>query len=444
MPAHVIVGMQWGDEGKGKIVDCLTKYAEVVVRHQGGNNAGHTVVVEGKQTVLHLIPSGILRNNITCIVGNGTVLDPVVVIEELDSLEAAGYEVAGRLFFSDCAHVIMPYHKLLDKAQERFRGKNRIGTTGRGIGPCYADKADRIGIRMGDLVNEAVFKEKLANVLEYKNGVLEKVLNEAPLPFDGIFEEYQGYAERLRPFVTDAVKLVHDAVAADKRIVFEGAQGAMLDLDHGTYPYVTSSTTVSGGVCAGAGVGPTNVNGVIGIVKAYTTRVGEGPFPTELTDGLGEQLRKQGNEFGATTGRPRRCGWFDAVQLRRASRLNGMTAIVLTKPDVLSNMDPIKICTAYKVKGGVTEDFPTDIDVLNSIDPVYEEVPGWNQDISTCRTWDDLPEKARRYFLRIEELLGVPVCTVSVGPGREQTIERIDPFSVDAQTVLHGLMGNPA
>ena len=444
MPACVVVGMQWGDEGKGKIVDYLTKHAEIVVRHQGGNNAGHTVVVEGKKTVLHLIPSGILHEGISCIIGNGTVLDPAVLIQELDSVEAAGCKTLGRLFFSDCAHVIMPYHKLLDKAQERFRGKNRIGTTGRGIGPCYADKADRIGIRLGDLVDEAVFREKLEAVLEYKNGVLEKVLGESPLRFKDVFEEYCGYAGRLRPYVSDAVRMVHDAVAAGKRIIFEGAQGAMLDLDHGTYPFVTSSTTVSGGVCAGAGVGPTNINGVIGIVKAYTTRVGEGPFPTELTDALGEQLRQQGNEFGATTGRPRRCGWFDAVQLRRASRLNGMTAIVMTKPDVLSNFDPIKICTAYKVQGKVTGDVPTRIEAFEGLEPLYEEMPGWNQDISGCRTWEDLPEKAQRYFLRIEELLGVPVCTISVGPGREQTIERMDPFTIDAHGVVRGLTENPA
>ena len=432
MPAYVIVGMQWGDEGKGKIVDYLTKYAEIVVRHQGGNNAGHTVVVDGRKTVLHLIPSGILHPGISCIIGNGTVLDPAVLIQELDSLEAAGYATAGRLFFSDCAHVIMPYHKLLDSAQERFRGKNRIGTTGRGIGPCYADKADRMGIRLGDLVNETLFADKLGAVLEYKNGVLEKVLGEPPLRFDDIFAEYRGYADRLRPYLADAVHMVHEAVAADKRIIFEGAQGAMLDLDHGTYPYVTSSTTVSGGVCAGAGVGPTNIHGVIGIVKAYTTRVGEGPFPTELTDALGEQLRAQGNEFGATTGRPRRCGWFDAVQLRRAARLNGMTAIVMTKPDVLSTFDPIKICTAYKVRGALTTDFPTGVDAFAQIEPVYEELPGWKQDISGCRTWNDLPGNARRYIQRIEELLRVPVCTISVGPGREQTIERVDPFTLHA------------
>ena len=444
MPAYVIVGMQWGDEGKGKIVDYLTKYAEIVVRHQGGNNAGHTVVVDGKQTILHLIPSGILHEGIVCIVGNGTVLDPAVVIEELESLNAAGYATAGRLFFSDCAHVIMPYHKLLDKAQERFRGKNRLGTTGRGIGPCYADKADRMGIRMGDLVNEAVFKEKLGAILEYKNGVLEKVLGETPLRFDEVFDEYRGYADQLRPYVADAVKLVHDAVAADRRIIFEGAQGAMLDLDHGTYPYVTSSTTVSGGVCAGAGVGPTNVDGVIGIVKAYTTRVGEGPFPTELTDALGEELRREGKEFGATTGRPRRCGWFDAIQLRRAARLNGMTAIVMTKPDVLSIVDPIRICTGYTINGSVTQDFPTSLEVLENAVPVYEDMPGWNEDISACRTWDDLPEKAKRYFQRIEELLGVPVCTISVGPGREQTIERIDPFSISACGTMRGMTPEPA
>ena len=428
MATYVVVGMQWGDEGKGKVVDYLTRYADLVVRHQGGNNAGHTVVVEGKQTILHLLPSGVLHKDKRCVIGNGTVIDPAVLIEELDAVTAAGYELAGRLFISECAHIIMPYHKLLDKLQEQFRGKKKLGTTGRGIGPAYADKADRFGIRLCDLVDTEFFKSKLASVLEYKNRLLQQLFGEEPLAYGPVCKQYLGYAERLRPFAADAVSVVHEALAANKQVVCEGAQGSMLDIDHGTYPYVTSSTTLAAGACSGIGLGPKDVQGVIGIVKAYTTRVGEGPFPTELHDDTGEKLREKGHEYGATTGRPRRCGWLDTVLLRRAARVNGATHIVLTKPDVLDAMDPIRICTEYRIDGHRITEFPAQVTRLERVQPVYEEVPGWQEDISSCTSWDALPENARRYFKRIEELVGVPVAIVSVGPGREQTIEHVDPF----------------
>ena len=429
MPTYVVVGMQWGDEGKGKVVDYLTRQADLVVRHQGGNNAGHTVVVDGQQTVLHLLPSGILHADKVCVIGNGTVIDPAVLIEELDTVEALGVKVEGRLFISDSAHIIMPYHKLLDKVQEKFRGKNRIGTTGRGIGPAYADKADRFGIRMCDLVDPETFKAKLAEVLQYKNMLIEKLFGEAPLSYQAICAEYLAYADRLRPFAADTVAIVHEALDANRRIVGEGAQGAMLDLDHGTYPYVTSSTTLSSGACSGAGFGPGAVHGVIGIVKAYTTRVGEGPFPTELFDDAGKHLSSVGNEFGATTGRPRRCGWLDCVQLRRSVQINGTTHMVLTKTDVLGSIGPISLCTGYDIDGTVTCDFPIRIADLARVKPVYEQMPGWDEDLSECKSWDEFPENARNYLNRIEEVLGVPVAIVSVGPGRKQTIDRVDPFA---------------
>ncbi len=428
MPGYVIVGMQWGDEGKGKIVDYLTRYAPLVVRHQGGNNAGHTVVVEGKTTVLHLIPSGILNPESTCVIGNGTVIDPQVLLQEVDELERAHVTLAGRLFIAPGAHVIMPYHKLLDGLQERFRGKNKIGTTGRGIGPCYADKADRASIRIGDLINPEVFQGKLTELLAYKNAVIEHVFHEAPLVEKEIFDAYTGYADRIRPYVVDVLPMVHEHLAAKHRVVFEGAQGTMLDLDHGTFPYVTSSPTIAGGACCGAGVGPKDIAGVIGIVKAYSTRVGEGPFPTELTESVGERLRQIGHEFGATTGRPRRCGWLDCVQLRRAVMINGTTNVVMTKPDVLSEFETIKICTAYTINGRTTELFPVTLQELEQAQPVFEEVPGWQQDITSCRSWDDLPVNAQRYFDRIEQLIGVPISLISVGPGREQTLERRSAF----------------
>jgi adenylosuccinate synthase len=429
MAAFVIVGMQWGDEGKGKIVDFVTQKADMVVRHQGGNNAGHTLVVNGQQTILHLIPSGILHEDKVCVIGNGTVLDPKVLVEELDAIEKAGCITQGRLYISESAHVIMPHHKLFEAALETFRGKGRIGTTGRGIGPAYADKADRLGIRIGDLVDRDLFHEKLRNVLEFKNAIITESFHETAVDFDAVCAEYDTYADRLRPFVIDTVPLVHEALEAGKRVVFEGAQGTMLDLDHGTFPFVTSSTTLSGGVCAGAGVGPRHVHGVIGIVKAYSTRVGEGPFPTELLNGIGERLRDEGQEYGATTGRPRRCGWLDCVQLRRAVMLNGATSLALTKPDVLGAFDTLQICTAYEVDGIRTTEFPAQVAKLAKVTPIYEEMPGWSEDISGCRTWDELPEKARAYFTRIAELVGVPPCIISVGPGREQTIECADPFA---------------
>ena len=429
MPGFVIVGMQWGDEGKGKVVDYLTSQADMVVRHQGGNNAGHTLVVNGKQTVLHLIPSGILHDGTVCVIGNGTVLDPEVLCKELDNLDALGCTYAGRLFISSGAHVIMPYHRVLDRAQEKFRGSKKIGTTGRGIGPAYADKADRFGIRFADFVDPAAFALKLKDALAYKNNILQKAFGEEPLDYDTVLRESSAFAERLRPYVSDAVTMVHDVLSQGKRIVFEGAQGSMLDLDHGTFPYVTSSTTVAGGVCAGAGVGPSAIAGVIGIVKAYSTRVGEGPFPTELLNGTGDLLRATGHEFGATTGRARRCGWIDCVQLRRAVQLNGATNVVLTKPDVLGVLDVIQICVAYEIDGKRTDIFPGETAKLAIVRPIYEEMPGWMRDISMCRSWDDLPETARAYFERVEQLIGVPVSIISVGPGREQTIQHRNPFA---------------
>jgi len=429
MPAFVIVGMQWGDEGKGKVVDYVTRYADIVIRHNGGNNAGHTLTVDGKQTVLHLIPSGILHEGKVCIIGNGTVLDPAVLLEEVDAVRAAGARLEGRLFISDTAHIIMPYHRLFDEAQEKFRGKKRLGTTGRGIGPAYADKAERFGIRMGDLLDTAVFKAKLASVLEYKNLMLEKLFGQTPLCFETMCDEYLGYADRLRPFAADIVPMVHEALRAGRQVVCEGAQGTMLDLDHGTFPYVTSSTTLSSGACSGIGLGPRDIKGVIGIVKAYTTRVGEGPFPTELLNSSGEFLRAKGREYGATTGRPRRCGWLDCVQLRRAAMINGVTHLVLTKPDVLGSLDTIKICTAYELDGQKIQEFPAQLSRLERVKPIYEQMPGWAEDISTCSSWTELPATARAYFKRIEELIGAPVAIVSVGPGREQTIECVDPFA---------------
>ncbi len=423
MPASVIVGMQWGDEGKGKVVDFLTRDADMVVRHQGGNNAGHTVVVGGKKTILHLMPSGILNEHSVCVIGNGTVIDPAVLCGEIAALETAGYHCEGRLFISDCAHVIMPYHRLLDKLHENARGKGKIGTTGRGIGPAYADKADRFGIRMADLVSPLRFRHMLEACLETKNRVIVECLGGEALKANDIYDEYMPYAECLRPYVTDTVSMVNNALANGKRLVFEGAQGTMLDIDHGTFPYVTSSNTTVGGVCTGAGVPPRCIDTVIGIVKAYTTRVGEGPFPTELTDDLGELIRQEGQEFGATTGRPRRCGWLDCVQLRRAITINGVTGIVLTKTDVLSKLDTIRICTAYRIDGRVTDQFPTDLDRLTRAEPLYEDWEGWKQDIRSCRTRESLPPKADRYFKRIEELLGVPIYIISVGPGREETVE---------------------
>ncbi len=429
MPGYIIVGMQWGDEGKGKTVDFLTEKADIVVRYQGGNNAGHTVVVNGKETILHLIPCGILHERATCVIGHGTVIDPAVLLQELDDLEAAGCKADGRLHISEAAHVILPYHRIIDGAQERFRGKNRIDTTRRGIGPAYADKADRTGIRFGDLLDTERFKEKLRSALEYKNMLLTRIFDEEALDFDAMFDEYCGYADRLRGFAGDTVELLHKAQSDGKMIIFEGAQGAMLDLDHGTFPYVTSSTTMSGGVFAGAGIGPGQIDGVIGIVKAYSTRVGEGPLPTELNGAEGERLREAGKEYGATTGRPRRCGWLDIVPLRRAVKMCGLTHVVLTKSDVLGEFDTLRICTAYEIDGVRTEQFPNVLSRLEKAKPIYEELPGWKTEISSCRKWEEFPKEAQAYISRVEELIGAPISVISVGPGREQTIVRNDPFA---------------
>lgn len=429
MPGYVIVGMQWGDEGKGKTVDYLTERADVVVRYAGGNNAGHTVVVNGKKTVLHLIPCGILHGGTSCVIGNGTVIDPGVLLQEIGRLAEAGCTVNGRLHISEAAHVIMPYHRVIDAAQDRLRGKNKVGTTGRGIGPVYADKASRTGIRFGDLLDRETFEEKLAFALEHMNTLLTKVYGEQPMDFKALRDEYLGYADRLRGHVADTVDLVHTALSAGKRVIFEGAQGALLDLDHGTYPYVTSSTTMAGGVFGGAGVGPGHVNGVIGILKAYMTRVGEGPMPTELIDANGERLRDIGKEYGATTGRPRRCGWLDTVPLRRVIQICGVTHIVMTKLDVLSGFDPIPVCVGYELDGKKLTNFPSRISQLERVKPVYENVQGWKDDIGACRTWDDLPPAARAYVRRIEALLGASISVVSVGPDRDQTLVRRDPFS---------------
>lgn len=424
----VIVGTQWGDEGKGKIVDLLAEYADVVVRFQGGNNAGHTMVVEGEQFISHLVPSGILQKK-TCLIGNGVVVDPSVLVEELDKLKNKGIDTGPNLLkISEKAHVIMPYHKQIDLAREKMKGDQKIGTTGRGIGPCYEDKASRRGIRFVELIDAEVFKETVHAVLEEKNFYLKHYLSAEPLDPEPIVQQYQGYAERLAPHVVNISIVMNQAVKAGKQILFEGAQGTHLDIDHGTYPFVTSSNTVSGNACCGAGIGPKEITGVIGIVKAYTTRVGRGPFPTELFDEIGDTIQKKGAEFGATTGRKRRCGWLDTVLLQNAVRLNGLTGLVITKLDVLDGLESLKICTGYEYNGEIIDDFPANLKILGACKPVFETLPGWPEDISGLRKLENLPKNARRYLDRIEELLETPIDIVSVGPGREETIIVNHPF----------------
>ncbi len=425
----VIVGTQWGDEGKGKIVDLLAEYADMVVRFQGGNNAGHTMVVNGEQFISHLVPSGILQKK-TCLIGNGVVVDPSVLVEELDKLKNKGIDVGPNLLkISEKAHVIMPYHKQIDLARERMKGDQKIGTTGRGIGPCYEDKASRRGIRFVELIDAEVFKETVHAVLEEKNFYLKHYLSVEPLDPESIVDQYQGYAERLAPHVVNISIIMNQAVKAGKQILFEGAQGTHLDIDHGTYPFVTSSNTVSGNACCGAGIGPKEITGVIGIVKAYTTRVGRGPFPTELFDEIGDTIQKKGAEFGATTGRKRRCGWLDTVLLRNAARLNGLTGLVITKLDVLDGLTSLKICTGYEYNGEILDDFPAALKTLEACKPVFETFPGWSEDISGIRKLEDLPKNARHYLDRIEELLETPIDIVSVGPGRNETIIVNHPFT---------------
>ena len=424
----VIVGTQWGDEGKGKIVDLLAADADIVVRFQGGNNAGHTMVVDGEQFISHLIPSGILQKK-TCVIGNGLVVDPEVLIGEIDYLADKGIDVGpDMLMISDRAHVIMPYHKLVDNGREKMKGDKKIGTTGRGIGPCYEDKATRRGVRFVDLVDPESFRERLESIVPEKNFYLEQFLTTDTVDLEAVEREYTAYAKRLAPYVTDVSVALQKSGKAGQCILFEGAQGTHLDIDHGTYPFVTSSNTVAGNACGGSGVGPRDINGVVGIVKAYTTRVGAGPFPAELFDEIGDLIQKTGAEFGATTGRRRRCGWLDTVILNNAVRLNGLTGLAITKLDVLGELDEIKICTAYELDGQIIDTFPANLNRLAACKPVYETLPGWRQDIRAIRDQEELPANARKYLARVEALTGVPIQMISVGPGRDETIVLANPF----------------
>jgi adenylosuccinate synthase len=424
-----IIGAQWGDEGKGKIVDIFTHDADIIVRFQGGNNAGHTLVVNGKKTVLHLVPSGALHPNKLCVIGNGVVVDPEILIEEIESLKAQGHLTADeQLRISEQAHVIMPYHKLIDQARERLRGEGMIGTTGRGIGPAYEDKVARVGIRFIDLLEGDTFREKLERNIEEKNFYLKAILKEKTLDFAAIHESYGRFREKLKGYVTNTGLLLDQEIRAGKRVLFEGAQGTLLDVDHGTYPYVTSSSTITGGACSGSGVGPQHIQQVIGISKAYTTRVGSGPFPTEIYGPEGETLRREGAEFGATTGRARRCGWFDAVGVRHAVRMNGLTGIALTKLDVLTGFKKFPICTTYRYEGKTVKEFPASSKVMQGAEPVYEEMAGWDAPLDNARRFSDLPLTAQKYVRRIEEVIGTEIILVSVGPGREQTIVLKNPF----------------
>jgi adenylosuccinate synthase len=426
----VVVGLQWGDEGKGKIVDILSSEADAVVRFQGGHNAGHTLVVDGEQTVLHLIPSGALHSGTVCVIGGGVVVDPSALVEELAGLRKRGFLLeADRLLVSREAHLILPYHKAIDQARERRRGKGKIGTTGRGIGPAYEDKVARIGLRMVDLLDEKHLRDRLRSVLEEKNEYLSAMLDESALAYDAMADDLVATAAVLRDHIRDTSRYVCEVLESGSKVLFEGAQGLMLDVDLGTYPFVTSSNTGSGAVCSGAGVPPKLIRHVVGISKAYTTRVGSGPFPTELEDEMGERLRAEGGEFGATTGRPRRCGWFDAVVVGRGARVSGADSIALTKLDVLTGLSEIDVCTGYRLDGADIDDLPALADDLNRVEPVYETLAGWDEDITGARSIDDLPATARAYIDRLSELIGVPVGIVSVGPGRDQTIEVSDPFA---------------
>lgn len=425
----VVVGAQWGDEGKGKVIDLLTEFSDIVVRFQGGNNAGHTLVVAGEKFVFHLIPSGILRETKRCVIGNGVVIDPRVLIDEIDELRRRGYfRNDSQLIISEEAHLIMPYHKRIDVARESRHGRNRIGTTGRGIGPAYEDKVGRCGIRMVDLLEEKVFEKKLENNLVEKNFILTQFFHEEPCSKEEILEEYGTFRSRIEPFVANASVFLTEAIDTGQKILFEGAQGCLLDVDHGTYPYVTSSNTVAGNACAGAGIGPTSIDYVLGVSKAYTTRVGEGPFPTELKDQMGDRIRDRGGEYGATTGRPRRCGWFDAVVVNHAMRLNGGSGLVITKLDVLDNFEKIRICTGYRYDGGVLTVVPPSIAVLQECEPIYEEFEGWVTDTRKARTFSDLPERAQEYVKKLEEFTKTSVVAVSVGSDREETIMIRNPF----------------
>jgi len=422
MPALVLVGAQWGDEGKGKATDLLGGSVDYVVRYQGGNNAGHTVVIGDQKYALHLLPSGILSPGCVPVIGNGVVIDPAVLFAELDGLDQRGVDTS-RLLISANAHLITPYHRTMDKVTERFLGKNKIGTTGRGIGPTYADKINRIGVRVQDLFDPSILRQKVEGALRDRNQMLVKVYNRRALSAEAVVEEYLGYAERLRPMVADTSLVVNKALDDGKVVLLEGGQGTLLDVDHGTYPFVTSSNPTTGGACTGAGIGPTRITRTIGILKAYATRVGAGPFPTELFDENGEALRRIGHEFGVTTGRDRRCGWFDAPVARYATRVNGLTDFFLTKLDVLTGFERIPVCVAYDVDGVRHDEIPMTQTDFHHATPVYEELPGWTEDISGCKTFEDLPKNAQSYVKALEEMSGAPISAIGVGPERNATIQ---------------------
>ncbi len=421
MSSVVVMGTQWGDEGKGKIVDNLAEQAQVVVRYQGGNNAGHTVVVKGVESKLNLLPSGVLYPGKTCIIGNGVVVDPAHLLKEITAMQDRGVDMSG-LKISNRAQVILPYHRMMDEADEESRGDAKIGTTKKGIGPCYVDKNARIGIRIVDLMDSEEFALRLKHNLILKNRILTEIYGKTALDYEQILAEYLGYAEKLRPYVTDTIFTLHDAIKRGERILFEGAQATMLDLDYGTYPYVTSSHPIAGGVCIGAGVGPGAINKVVGVVKAYSTRVGEGPFVTELHDATGHLIRERGHEYGTTTGRPRRTGWLDTVVVKYACLLSGIDCLAITRLDILDTLPTLKICVGYRYKGQALNEYPASLKVLGEVEPVYEELPGWETDITGIRRYEDLPLNARRYVERLSECSGARLGIVSVGPDREQTI----------------------
>ena len=424
----VVIGTQWGDEGKGKIVDWLTDRAQGVVRFQGGHNAGHTLVIAGKKTVLHLIPSGILRGNVQCYIGNGVVLSPQALVQEMDELEAAGVEVAARLRISEACPLILPYHGALDVAREASKGDQKIGTTGRGIGPAYEDKVARRAIRLQDLLKPVRFAEKLQELLDFHNFVLAHFYKQPKIDFQKTLDEALALAPRIAPLVADVPRALYDANRAGKNLLFEGAQGSLLDIDHGTYPYVTSSNCVAGAAAAGAGIGPMHLHYVLGITKAYSTRVGSGPFPTELSDNVGERLRQRGQEFGATTGRPRRTGWFDAAALKRSIQLNGVSGLCITKLDVLDGAEVLKICTGYEIDGRLSDILPVGAEELERCVPVYDELAGWQESTVGVKTYEGLPKAARKYLRRIEELCAVPADIISTGPERDETIVMRHPY----------------
>ena len=427
MATAMVLGTQWGDEGKGKIVDYLAQKADVVIRSQGGNNAGHTVVADGQSFALRLLPSGILFSEKTCIIGNGVVVNPEVLLEEIDGMVKKGVTTS-KLEVSTRAHVIMPYHIRIDEEDEKLRGDDKIGTTKNGIGPCYADKINRVGIRIGDLMDRDVFYQKLKTNLELKNRLFATYYNCEGFDFEEIFTKYTALAERIRPYVKDTEYSANQYIKEGKKVLFEGAQATMLDLDHGTYPFVTSSNPTAGGACVGSGVGPRMMSNIIGVVKAYTTRVGAGPFPAEQSNKIGEYLRETGHEFGTVTGRSRRCGWFDSVVVRYAAMLNSLDYLAITRLDILDGLDTINICKGYMYKGIELKEYPESLNILQDVEPVYEELPGWKTDISGCKSYDELPENARYYVERISQLVGVPLGIVSVGPDRSQTIVLHDVF----------------